>query len=285
MKTSSKVRNGRFPVIIRGNWLIFKLRSSIPKRLYVILAIIPFAFVLLLWSSLSYSGIVKPLFLPSPTAVISALYDLATNGDLLGHIWASTFRVVAGFLLAAILAVPLGILVGTFSFAEAFLEPINDVLRYMPVVAFIPLAILWIGIGDLEKITIIFLGTFFQLIIMVADVVKQVPNAYLDTAYTLGIGKLGVLRRVLFPASLPGIFDNLRVAMGWAWSYLVVAELVAADRGLGFMIIQSQRFLLTGRVIGGILVIGLLGLLFDYAFKFGYKRLFPWALSGAENGK
>jgi NitT/TauT family transport system permease protein len=165
---------------------------------------------------------------------------------------------------------------GHFKIIQALIEPINDFIRYMPVAAFIPLAIVWAGTGDLEKVVIIFIGTFFQLILMIADNARNVPAAYLDVAYTLGGTRWGAVYKVLVPAALPGIFDSLRIAMGWAWSYLVVAEIVAANRGLGFLIIQSQRYLKTAEIFAGIIIIGIIGLATDHLFRWLSRKLFPW---------
>jgi NitT/TauT family transport system permease protein len=183
---------------------------------------------------------------------------------------------MAGFLIAAVLGVPLGLLMGTFKAAEALVEPIVGFVRYMPASAFIPLFILWLGIGDVEKVAIIFVGSFFQLVLMVAVVAKNVRTDLLETAYTLGAKRLQVIRKVLLPASLPGIVDTLRIIVGWAWTYIIVAELVASASGIGYMIISAQRMLRTGSIIFGILTIGTLGLITDYFFKWLYLRLFPW---------
>jgi len=165
---------------------------------------------------------------------------------------------------------------GTFKVAEAFTEPVVGFIRYMPASAFIPLFILWLGIGDIEKIAIIFVGSFFQLVLMVAVVAKNVHKDMLETAYTLGAKRFQVIRKVLLPASLPGIVDTLRIIVGWAWTYIIVAELVASASGIGYMIISAQRMLRTGNIIFGILTIGILGLITDYFFKWLYNRLFPW---------
>jgi NitT/TauT family transport system permease protein len=181
-----------------------------------------------------------------------------------------------GFFVAALIGVPLGLLMGTFKVAEAFTEPVVGFIRYMPASAFIPLFILWLGIGDIEKIAIIFVGSFFQLVLMVAVVAKNVHKDMLETAYTLGAKRFQVIRKVLLPASLPGIVDTLRIIVGWAWTYIIVAELVASASGIGYMIISAQRMLRTGNIIFGILTIGILGLVTDYFFKWLYNRLFPW---------
>lgn len=255
---------------------LFQPKRDIPLSARYIAAAIPFVLVLVAWSILSYGKYVSPLFLPSPSAVASALVDLIRSQHLFDQAAISVYRVLLGFTLAAAFAVPLGVLMGYFRLLQALIEPINDFVRYMPVAAFIPLALLWAGTGDLEKMLIIFIGTFFQLILMVADDSRTVPNEYLEVAYTLGGSKWTALRRVLLPAALPLIFDSLRIALGWAWSYLIVAEIVSANQGLGYLIIQSQRFLQTANIVAGIVVIGLIGLISDYCFRSLSYRLFPW---------
>jgi NitT/TauT family transport system permease protein len=251
-------------------------REPIPKSLYLVLALSSFAFFLIVWSILTYGGLVDPLFLPSPGRVFQAGVDLFVELGFTTDIVNSVYRVMLGFIVAALIGVPLGLLMGTFKVAEAFTEPVVGFIRYMPASAFIPLFILWLGIGDIEKIAIIFVGSFFQLVLMVAVVAKNVHKDMLETAYTLGAKRFQVIRKVLLPASLPGIVDTLRIIVGWAWTYIIVAELVASASGIGYMIISAQRMLRTGNIIFGILTIGILGLITDYFFKWLYNRLFPW---------
>jgi len=251
-------------------------REPIPKGLYFILALSSFAFFLILWSILTYGRFVDPLFLPSPGRVFQAGVDLFLELEFTTDILNSVYRVMMGFIIAAIIGVPIGLIMGTFKVAEAFTEPVVGFVRYMPASAFIPLFILWLGIGDIEKIAIIFVGSFFQLVLMVAVVAKNVHKDMLETAYTLGAKRFQVIRKVLLPASLPGIVDTLRIIVGWAWTYIIVAELVASASGIGYMIISSQRMLRTGNIIFGILTIGMLGLLTDFFSKWLYNRLFPW---------
>jgi NitT/TauT family transport system permease protein len=251
-------------------------REPIPKSLYLILALGSFAFFLVIWSILTYGGFVDPLFLPSPGRVFQAGVDLFVELGFTTDILNSVYRVMLGFVVAALIGVPLGLFMGTFKVAEAFTEPVVGFIRYMPASAFIPLFILWLGIGDIEKIAIIFVGSFFQLVLMVSVVAKNVHKDMLETAYTLGAKRFQVIWKVLLPASLPGIVDTLRIIVGWAWTYIIVAELVASASGIGYMIISAQRMLRTGNIIFGILTIGMLGLITDYFFKWLYNRLFPW---------
>ncbi|MEX0765698.1 MAG: ABC transporter permease [bacterium] len=233
--------------------------------------------IILSWSVLTYGGLVPQLFLPAPTDVIRAAAALLREGSLQVHTMASLTVILTGWALAVLIAVPLGILMGTLKLVEALVEPVINFIRYLPVSALIPLLILYIGIGTAEKVAVVFIGTFFQLVLLVSDVSANVSKDLLDSAYTLGAKRRTVLSRVLLPATLPGVMDNLRITMGWAWTYLVVAELVASDRGLGYMILDSMRGLFTDRIFVGLLTIGLLGLMFDQIFKWLHRTLLPWS--------
>ena len=241
-------------------------------------AVVAFGVVLVVWTALTVSGTIPPTFLPSPLSVVQALLRLFVDEHFLYDIGASIYRVQAGFILAALLAVPLGLWTGSSVRAQRFVDPLVGFLRYLPVPALVPLCILWIGIGNPQKIAVIFLGVFFQLTVMVRDAALAVPRTYLDLSSTLGLTPLQRLTHVMLPASLPGIYDALRVCIGWAWSYLVVAELVAAASGIGHVIIESQRYLNTAEVFAAILTIGLIGVLYDQIFNALKGVFFPWAV-------
>lgn len=259
---------------------LFGIRKSISPLLYYILAISVFVLVLLVWTFLSEGGYVDKIFLPSPRSVLAYLVQAFATGSIWPDIGISFYRIFMGFIIAVIIGVPLGILVGTFKFTEAAVQPFTEFLRYMPVPAFVPLVMVWFGIGESAKMMIILLGTLFQLIPMVADAVRAVPEDLISAVYTLGANRRTVIMRVIIPAIAPRIMDTLRIMMGWAWTYLTVAELVAANSGLGYSILKAQRFLKTDAIFGGILVIGLLGLCTDRLFSALNRKLFSWAEGG-----
>ncbi len=258
-------------------WDYLRPQEPIPRRTYLAILFASAVALVAIWCALTYGGIVASLFLPSPSAVIQSGVTLVRDGTLMQNAEASLSVILTGWALAVVVGVPVGILMGSFKAVEALIEPVIDFVRYLPVSALIPLLILYIGIGTAEKVAVIFIGTFFQLVLLVADVAAHVPREQIDVSYTLGASRAQVIRRVLVPATLPGVMDTLRITMGWAWTYLVVAELVSADRGLGFMILDSMRGFFVDRIFVGLAVIGGLGLGFDLAFKWLHRWLLPWS--------
>ena len=232
----------------------------------------------LAWWGATALALVKPIFLPAPGSVLRQLAMLAQDGTLLGDLEASLYRILVGFLIASALAIPTGVIIGTFKIWEAAIEPLVDFIRYMPVVAFVPLSILWTGTGDAQKFLIIFIGTFFQQVLMVMDNVKRVPSDFIGLGRTLGLPDRQILTRIVVPSALPGIWDTLRISLGWAWTWLVLAELVAATSGLGYRITVSQRYFQTNTIIGYILLLGLLGLITDQMMKAVATLIFRYNL-------
>lgn len=257
-----------------------KIRKDIGKKKYTLYAVLAFVVVIAIWSLATISGAVDEIFLPKPSKVIQYYITAIQDGSLWENTKISIYRISLGFIYAVVLGIPVGILVGTFKKAEAFIRPLCEFIRYMPVPAFVPLIMVWVGIGESAKITVIFIGTFFQLVLMVADDAMAVPDDLINAGYTLGTTTKMTIFKILIPAMLPRLMETLRMMIGWAWTYLVSAELVAANSGLGYTILKSQRFLSTDAIFGGIILIGLLGLITDRIFAFLNKKLFPWVEGG-----
>jgi len=251
-------------------------QKPLQHKTYLIFAIVSAVIGLALWSLLSYGGIIGPVFLPTPTAVVAATIELLKNFNLLGDIGASIVRVMIGFWLAAAIAVPLGIVLAANTTSEGFLEPPLSFIRYIPPSALLPLLLLWFGIGETSKVLLIGIAVLPYIAFMVFDVVRGIQRELIDAAYTLGASTADVIAKVVVPASLPGIWDALRVNIGAAWTFVVLAEIVAATNGLGHLIVTSQRFIQTPNVIAGIIIIGILGFVTDLVFKITARIFFPW---------
>jgi NitT/TauT family transport system permease protein len=229
------------------------------------------------WAVATLGGFVPKTFLADPIACVRAGWVLLTEQGFAKDIGFTIWRVLGGFLLAAILAVPLGVAMGAYKPVEAFFEPFVSFARYLPASAFIPLLILWAGIGEAQKLSLIFIGSFFQLVLMIALQVGGTRRDLVEAAYTLGASDFGIVKRVLIPAAAPQIAETLRLVLGWAWTYVIVAELIGASNGIGHMITDSQALLATDQIIFGIITIGVIGLVSDLAFKRANRAMFRWA--------
>ena len=238
-----------------------------------------FILFVIAWSIATFGGFVSRTFLADPLTMLRDGWELLTRYGFLEDILVTVWRVVGGFVLAALVAVPLGIMMGAYKPIESLFEPFVSFARYLPASAFVPLLILWAGIGELQKLLVIFIGSFFQIVLMVTVTVGAVRRDLVEAAYTLGARDAGVVRRVLIPATAPDIAEILRLVLGWAWTYVIVAEFIGSSSGIGHMIIESQALLATGQIIFGIIVIGLIGLVSDTLFKVANQRLFPWRLA------
>jgi NitT/TauT family transport system permease protein len=232
------------------------------------------------WSLATFGGYVQKTFLADPLTMLRSGWTLLTEMGFIGDIGMTVWRVLGGFVIAALLALPLGVLMGAYKPVEAFFEPFVSFARYLPASAFIPLLILWAGIGEAQKLAVIFIGSFFNLVLMIAVAVGNTRRDLVEAAYTLGVRDRGLIRRVLIPGAAPEIAEILRMVLGWAWTYVIVAELIGASSGIGHMITDSQALLATDQIIFGIIVIGLIGLLSDLLFKAANRALFPWAQLG-----
>lgn len=230
-----------------------------------------------IWGIFTLGGYVSPTFLASPITMAQEGWKLFTEFNFINDIGMTVWRVFGGFVLAALVAVPLGIAMGAHKGVEAFFEPFISFCRYLPASAFIPLLILWAGLGELQKLLVIFIGSVFQIVLMVAVTVGSARKDLVEAAYTLGATPSGIVRRVLIPGAAPEIAETLRLVLGWAWTYVIVAELIGSSSGIGHMITDSQALLNTGQIIFGIIVIGVIGLVSDFVFKALNRRLFAWS--------
>ncbi|MDR0489342.1 MAG: ABC transporter permease [Propionibacteriaceae bacterium] len=253
-----------------------RVRAKISRRQYLVITLGTFTVLGLVWFAVTAAGLVPSLFLPSPGDVIGSLVVRAKNGELWSDIGLSVYRITIGYLLATVMALAIGPFMGMSARIRAGLEPLFDFVRYMPVVAFVPLSILWVGTGDSQKFAIIWMGTFFQQVLMITDAVHQVPQSMIHLGETLGMKRHQILARIVFPAAWPRIFDTLRITLGWAWTWLVVAELVAASGGMGYRITVAQRYFATDTIIGYLVVLGLLGLIFDQIMRAIGRMLFRY---------
>jgi NitT/TauT family transport system permease protein len=258
--------------------VFWRIAEDIPKTMAWTLMFLSIAIPLILWFVISNSGLVQSLFLPSPGEVLAGLQRLLASGDLQKDIIYSLFRVLGGFTLAAIVSIPMGMLMGTFASIRALLEPLIGIVRYMPAPAFIPLLILYFGLDETPKILLIFIGTLFFNTLMIMDAVKYVPKNLIETTYTLGGNRKQILLQVIFPHILPSIIDACRVNMAASWNLVIVSELVAATEGLGRRISVAQRFLKTDEIFAGLIVIGLIGLGIDLLFRLLLRVSCKWAV-------
>lgn len=257
--------------------VFWNIAEQIPPGLHWTLMALSIAIPLGLWWIISNSGWVKPLFLPTPEKVLSAIAHLWGTGELPQDIFASMYRVLMGFTLAATISIPLGTLMGTFASVRSLCEPIIGIVRYMPAPAFIPLLILYFGVGETTKILLIFIGTLFFNTLMIMDAVKFVPKDLIEMSYTLGGRRQQVLLQVIFPYILPSIIDACRVNMAASWNLVIVSELVAATEGLGRRIIVAQKFLRTDEIFAGLIIIGIIGLSIDLLFRLLLRLSCRWA--------
>jgi NitT/TauT family transport system permease protein len=251
----------------------------VSREVRAVLGVSFFVIFVAFWASMTLGGYVNRVFLADPWSMLKDGWRLLVEDNFAFDIGVTMWRVFGGFILAAEIAVPLGIAMGAWKPVEALLEPFVSFARYLPASAFIPLLILWAGVGELEKLLVIFFGAVFQLILIIAVSVGNTRRDLVEAAYTLGSTNNGIVKRVIVPANAPEIAETLRLVLGWAWTYVIVAELIGSSSGIGYMIINSQSRLATGQIIFGIIVIGLIGLVSDLAFKALNRWLFPWSLA------
>jgi NitT/TauT family transport system permease protein len=254
---------------------LFRFRTPVRTDIELWVGIGAFALVLGAWLLVTASELVRPQFLPSPLAVVVAWWGLLQN-DYLSDIGISIGRVWIAFGASAAVAIPLGILMSSYRAVGAFSEPLVDFVRYLPVPALVPLTLIWLGIGEGSKIALLWIGTFFQLVLLIADDARRVPKEFIETGRTLGAGDWALMKDVLFRAMLPSMVDSLRVTLGWCWTYLLIAEIVASNSGIGYELWTARRYGKTPEVFAGILTIGIIGLASDQLIRAAHRRAFRY---------
>lgn len=260
----------------RRRWSLMTIGKAPSRGQFLTIAVAVFALLIVSWVVATSSGAIPPLFLPGLDRVWQRMMALASDGTLWGDVQSSLYRIAIAFAISSLMSIVIGVLAGCYGLAKAIVEPLVDFVRYMPVVAFVPLTILWTGTDDFQKFLVIWIGTFFQQVLMMIDAVKRVPIDFIGLGRTLGMPDRKILFRIVLPAALPAIWDALRISLGWAWTWLVLAELVASTSGLGYRIVVSQRYFQTDTIIGYILLLGLLGLLTDQLMRGAERILFRY---------
>ena len=263
----------------RRPWLT--LRSPITRQSAIALGIACWILFFLAWQGAVSAGLVTELLMPSPVKVISTLFNLLSTGDFWIDIGASVLRILVSFLLASVVAVPLGIAMGSFRALEAFFNPFMAAWRYLPAPSFIPVLLMWFGTGEGPKIALLFIGVVFFLIALIMDYTKQVRTEFVETSMTLGGTRGQILWTVIVPAVLPNVVVSMRQMLAVSWTYLVIAEIVASTNGIGAMMMRARRFLHTDEIMAGIVVIGVLGLVCDMLFRIAHRLFFPYIDEGA----
>lgn len=255
---------------------LFQLRAPLPRSTAFVLGLVAPAFVLGAWCVASYGNLAPPDFLPSPSEVVRGTLQLFLQYDLGEAVLVSTRRILLAFFLASAVALPLGVLMGAFEPVNRFFEPVVSPLRYMPISAFIPLLILWFGIYEKQKIAFLFLGVFVYLLPVVVTAIRAVPEELVQTALTLGASRAQAVGTVLLPSALPEIFDSFRVMNAISWTYVILAEAVNPEHGLGYMVELARTHQKASWSFAGLLVIGGIGLLTDFIIRTVSRILFRW---------
>jgi len=252
---------------------LFEYNRAIPVSWSIALGIAVWALFGGLWELAVANGWVNALFMPSPHKVVATLITMLTERGFLSDIGISIYRILASFLLACAVAIPLGVLMGAFRIVDAFFNPFVSAWRYLPAPAFIPLLLMWFGTGEGSKLALLFIGVIFFLITLIMDHTRAVRAELIETALTLGASRTQILRTIVLPAVAPNILISMRQMLAVSWTYLVIAEIIAASDGIGAVMMRGQRFMKVDEIMAGIVVIGILGLCFEFLFRF-LQRIF-----------
>lgn len=255
---------------------LFEFKKSINRPLQVALAVSAWMIFLLGWHFLAAASFTPEALFPGPAQVGAALINLFANQGFGVDVLMSVKRILISFAIALSIALPLGMVMGTFPVAEGFLNPLVSPFRYLPAPSFVPLLLMWLGTGDGQKIALLVLGVVWFLVTLFMDNTKAVRTEIVECSRTLGAKRGNVVWRVILPSALPSYLDTARQMLAVSWTYLVIAEIVAATDGIGAMMMRAKRFVRVEDILAGILVIGLLGLLFDLLFRLIHRLCFRY---------
>ena len=261
---------------VRRKSRLFEFNQSIPFGSVLRLGFAAWFIFFGIWELAVFLKLTNAVLLPGPFTVLASFVELFTAKNYLHDVGMSLFRIVVSFTLACMLAIPLGILMGTFRRVEAFFNPLVSAFRYLPAPSFIPLLLMWLGAGEGQKLALLFLGVVWFLITLIMDYAKSLPADFVNSALTLGGNRRQVLWTVVVPAMLPDILTAMRQMLAVSWTYLVIAEIVAASSGIGAMMMRAKRFVHIDEIMAGIITIGLLGLVFDILLRRLRRMLFPY---------
>ncbi len=258
---------------------LWEIRKEVPKGVKIIAGVAGWLLVIFLWFIVTGKGLLPPISLPHPMGVIDAFKLLLTEYDLLGNVVHSWWRIAQAFFWSAIVAIPLGVLMSSFKFVNAFVNPVAAPMRSMPITAFLPAVIALFGIEETMKIAFLVLGIFFYLLAVAEEEGNRVGQEILETAYTLGATKLQVVW-LTFRAAFPSIYSSFRILYDIGWTYVILAEIVNSRKGVGYMIEAARKMLDFDRVYAGIIAIGVAAFLFRWLLKQSEQWLFPWQRVG-----
>ena len=255
---------------------LFDFHQTVPTWLEIVLGVTAWAAFIGVWYAIVWLELANPVLVPTPHATAQAWWELVAERGFASDIGMSLKRIALSFAAACALAMPLGVLMGAFKPVEAFFNPLVAPARYLPAPSFVPLLLMWFGAGDFQKLALLWLGVVWFLVTLIMDHTKTARLDLIETSKTLGGGRREVLFTVVVPQVMPGIVTAMRQMLAVSWTYLVIAEIVAATDGIGAMMMRAKRFVRTEEIAAGILTIGVMGILADLGFRIAHRLLFPY---------
>jgi len=243
---------------------------------YAYLSVGSFLLVMLIWEGFCRLGFIEPIFLPAPSLILLRALKMADQGTLFVHVLASARRVMVGFLLSSLIAIPFGIFLGSSRFFKAVFDPLISLLRPLPSMSWIPISLLWLGITETQKYSIVFMGSFAPSLLYIIEATRNIDPILIRAAQNLGASRWDVMREVILPGAMPQIIAGLKVMLGIAWTCIISAELVAAEEGLGFLIMNAKEYFQTDTIFLGMLLISLTVIIIDVTFRMIEGKILPW---------